>query len=331
MEQLPQLLALMDRPAFCVNNGIIIAVNHAAHALTLTEGMRIDTLLSSGRDAYAEFTEGCLGLELSIHGTPCTAAVTVTRWGHLVTLEPESANADLRMLALAAQSLRDPLSEVMALAAALPEDAPKRAELSRGLHRILRIVGNMTPHPTFRPELVELNALLRELWDKAQPACDAAGIRFTFVPSPAPIYTAVDSGLLTRAIHNLLSNSMKFSQAKDLRLELLRSGNSCRIRWIDPGAELPPDPFARYLREPGLEDPRFGLGLGLHLVQNAISAHHGSALMTAAKGGGVVTELRLSMKQDLPLHSPRYPISYTGAWDPLLVELSDVLPPEFYQ
>jgi hypothetical protein len=30
------------------------------------------------------------------------------------------------------------------------------------------------------------------------------------------------------------------------------------------------------------------------------------------------------------LHSPRLQISYTGERDPMLVELSDVLPPEFY-
>ena len=219
---------------------------------------------------------------------------------------------------------------MMALADSLPQDSGHRAELNRGLHRLLRIVGNMTPQPVFRPEMVELNALLREIWDRTQPACDRLGIRFTFDPSPAPVFTAADAGLITRAIHNLLSNSMKFSPGRELRLELQRTGKVCRIRFHDTGAQLPPDPFTRYLREPGLEDPRSGLGMGLKLVRDAAIAHGGTAWMTA-QSTGVLTELRLPIRQDSALRSPRLRVSYTGEHDPLLVELSDVLPPEFYK
>lgn len=330
MEQIDTLLALLDRPAFRVEEDRITALNPAARALALEPDMDIVPLLATGREAYSEFTQGCLTLELALPGGNRCAAVTALEQGHFFTLEPESASADLRMLALAAQALREPLADVMALADDLPDD-PQRAELNRGLHRLLRIVGNMTPAPAFRPEMLELNAFLRELWDQAQPACDARGIAFSFAPTPAPVYTAADGSLLTRAIHNLLSNSMKFSAGQPLRLELLRAGNTARIRFLDSGAVMPPDPFTRFLREPGLEDPRFGLGMGLKLVQNAAISHGGCALMLALPGGGTVTELHLPIRQDAPLRSPRLRISYTGERDPLLVELSDVLPPEFYK
>ena len=332
MEQIEQLLALMDRPAFLAEGGHITALNAAARSLALEEGAALEPLLSEGREAYAGFQGGVLTLALSLPGGSRTAAVTALAQGHLFTLEPESAEAELRMLALAAQALRDPLSDVMALADELPEDSAHRAQLNRGLHRLLRIVGNMTPQPVLRPEMVELNALLREIWDKAEPACQRLGIRFTFTPSPAPVFTAVDEGLLTRAIHNLLSNSMKFSPGRELRLELQRSGRFCRIRFLDTGARMPSDPFTRYLREPGLEDPRNGLGLGLRLVRDAAIAHGGTALMAPGPEGGVLTELCLPIRQDgAALRSPRLRLSYTGERDPLLVELSDVLPPEFYK
>ena len=330
MKDINQMLQRMDRPAFYSEDGRITAVNDAARGLSLTEGTDVAALLSTGLDAYAEFTDGCLTMELSLTGGNRTASVTALDSGHLFTLEPEGTNEDLRMLALAAHSLREPLSDVMALVDVLPADTAHRADLSRGLHRLLRIVGNMTP-PPFRPEMVELNALLREVWDQAQPACDARGIRFSFTPSPAPVFSAADPALLTRAIHNLLSNSMKFSDSGEFRLELLRSGSAYRIRLYDAGAVLPPDPFTRYLREPGLEDPRCGLGMGLHLVRTAAISHGGSVLMTAAPGGGVMTELRLPIRQDTPLRSSRLRLSYTGERNALLVELSDVLPPEFYE
>ena len=49
------------------------------------------------------------------------------------------------------------------------------------------------------------------------------------------------------------------------------------------------------------------------------------------KTGGVTTVLDLPIHQDTPLRSNRHRISYTGERDALLVELSDVLPPEFYK
>ena len=330
MEQIDTLLALLDRPAFRVEEGRITALNPAARALALEPGTDIAPLLATGREAYSEFTQGCLTLELALPGGNRCAAVTALEDGNLFTLEPESAGADLRMLALAAQALREPLADVMALADDLPED-PQHAELNRGLHRLLRIVGNMTPAPAFRPEMLELNALLRELWDQAQPACDARGIAFSFAPTPAPVYTAADGSLLTRAIHNLLSNSMKFSPGREIGLELQRSGKPYRIRFRDPGGVLPPDPFTRYLREPGLEDPRCGLGMGMQLVRSAAIAHGGTVLTTSLPGGGLLTELRLPIRQESTVRSPRRSFSYTGERDTLLVELSDVLPPEFYQ
>ena len=71
--------------------------------------------------------------------------------------------------------------------------------------------------------------------------------------------------------------------------------------------------------------------MGLHLVRTAAISHGGSVLMTAAPGGGVMTELRLPIRQDTPLRSSRLRLSYTGERNALLVELSDVLPPEFYE
>ena len=331
MEQIDQLLALLDRPAFLVEAGMITALNTAAQGLALEPGTPIGELLATGQEVYAEFTDGCLTLELRLPGGDRCAAVTALDRGHLVTLEPEDADQDLRMLALAAQTLREPLADVMALADELPADTAQRAELTRGLYRLLRIVGNMTPPTPFAPEMTELNALLREVWDQAMPACEARGIEFIFVPSPAPVFTCADGPLLARAIHNLLSNSMKFSPGQTILLDLQRSGSRLRIRYTDPGAVMPPDPFTRYLREPGLEDPRKGIGMGLKIVTTAAIAHRGCAYMLPRKEGGVMTVLDLPINQDTTLRSNRLRISYTGERDALLVELSDVLPPEFYE
>jgi len=48
-------------------------------------------------------------------------------------------------------------------------------------------------------------------------------------------------------------------------------------------------------------------------------------------GEELAAELSLPIRQEANLHSPRLRLSYAGERDPMLVELSDVLPPEFYK
>ena len=333
MEQIKQLLALMDRPAFCVKDGRILAANDRALSLQVPLDAELAPLLTAGRDAWAEFRSGYLALELALCGSRVPATVTPMEGYQLFTLEPEDTEPEMRLLSLAAQELRGPLSDVMALAEKLEDDPDRVAGISRGLHRLLRIVGNMTPPPPFRPEMTDVNALLREVWDSTQPACEALGIRFEFLASPRPVFSWADGQLLTRAIHNLLSNSMKFSPGCAIRLQLTQRRGYYHITFRDSGGALPPlsDPFAQALRQPGLEDPRNGLGMGLRLVRTAALSHGGIALVTTPREGGVQVQLSLPVRQDGPVRSNRLRISYTGEQDPLLVELSDVLPPDFYK
>ena len=65
MEQIKQMLALMDRKAFCAEGDSIRALNDAARSLTLCEGTPLSELLPPDRGAYDEFTEGCLTLALT--------------------------------------------------------------------------------------------------------------------------------------------------------------------------------------------------------------------------------------------------------------------------
>ena len=335
MEQTIQLLELMDRPAFLALDGQIIAANAAALAHQIVVGAQIADLLACGKEEYAEFQSGCLCLDLELCGQHCPATVTVVGTRHLFTLEPEDAEDDLRMLSLAAQQLREPLGDVMALVENLPPDLQELPGISRGLHRLLRIVGNMTPHPTVRMEMVDINALLREIWDQAQSACESRDIRFTFSPCPTPVYSCADTGLLTRAIHNLLSNAMKASSGGTIHLQLTTHRQLYQITLHDTGSPLSDqiqDPFTRFLREPGLDAPEQGLGLGMRLVRSAAFAHGGTVLMDSPREGGVRVSMTIPIRQNIAtLRSPRLQVSYCGERDPLLIELSDVLPPEFYK
>ena len=90
--------------------------------------------------------------------------------------------------------------------------------------------------------------------------------------------------------------------------------------------------FRRYLRQPGIEDSRYGLGLGLAIVRTAAANHGGTVLITPSKEGGSRITMTLAIRQteDTSLHSPLLRPDYTGGFDHALVELSDCLGPDHY-
>lgn len=335
MKNITHMLELMDRPAFCVEGGRITAANRAALARQIPVGEAVEPLLVTGGEEYRDFDRGCLSLRLQCCGEIYDASVSAVEGTHIFVLESQDAREELRMLALSAQVLRAPLGDVMALVEELPGDLePERlARIRRGLYQMLRIVGNMSVQNHVQLQMQDVDAVLRELWEKAETACSSRGVELCYRGTDRPVYSNIDSQLLTRAIHNLLSNSLKFApEGGKIELELSRGARFYRISVRDHGTSVGPelDLFAHWRREPGIEDGRTGLGLGLKLVQMAAAAHGGTVWYDRQKGEGFRVILSLPIDQDTLVRSPRHRISYSGDRDPMLVELSDVLPPEFY-
>ena len=103
----------------------------------------------------------------------------------------------------------------------------------------------------------------------------------------------------------------------------------------NPGtAGLPPaasGAFSRFLREPGIEDCRNGLGLGLRLVQSAALAHGGTVLMEPLPDGGMRVTMSIAIRQNTDeLHASPLRIDYAGERNHALIELSDALPGFLY-
>ena len=336
MKDIAHMLELLERPAFCVEDGVITAANRAALARQIPLGEPVEPLLLTGIGEYREFTRGWLSLRLCCCGVIYNAELSCAERRQIFTLESPDAEEELRMLALTAQVLRAPLGDVMALVEELPEDpdSERIARIRRGLYQMLRIVGNMSLHTSPRLEMQDVDAVLRELWEKAETACESRGVELRYRGTSRPLYSNIDAQLLTRAIHNLLSNSLKFAaDGGVIELELTGGKKYYRISVRDRGASVGPELglFDHWRREPGIEDGRTGLGLGLKLVQLAAAAHDGTVWFDRMKGEGFQVILSLPINQDGMMRSPRYRVSYSGDRDPMLLELSDVLPPEFYK
>lgn len=342
-KELRDWLNLLIRPGFYVEEGRITQVNAAAQGLLLEPGMDIGPLITSGLESYRNFQTGCLYVQLTLSGMAFHGCVTKDQAADVFILDADAGDTALQALSLAARELRSPLSAVMhGVQAMREENNPQAAALNRGLYQLLRLVGNMsdagrTPGNA-RMETADLTAFFDELFEKTAVFAKAAGIRLEYQGLSKPVLCLADRELLERAVLNLLSNAFKFTpKGGTVRVTLFTGGTSLRLSVWDSGPgiaqEIQGNLFSRYLRQPGIEDSRFGLGLGMVLVRSAAAAHGGAVLIDQPEGWGTRVTITVALRQEKAevLRSPTMRIDYAGERDHALTELSDCLPVSLYK
>ena len=338
-------LDLIVAPCFCVKAGRIFQCNPAASHLPLPPGAEIAPLLATGREEYAAYEGGSLYLTLDLSGTVFGAEVERREELDFFLLEGPEEPQELRVLALAAAELRLPLSGILASAEALADragedGAQQAAALNRGLAQVLRLVGNMSAASSgaSHQELVEIAGVFREIFEKAAAMLEGIGICLDYQGPETTLYCLADTQELERAVLNLLSNAAKFTPREGhIAASLTRQGRMLRLCIQDRGSGIADSVrgsvFRRYLRQPALEDSRYGLGLGMVMIRSAASHHGGAVLIDRPPQGGTRVTMTLAIRQDtIPqLRSPLLKVDYAGERDHALIELSDVLPAEYYR
>lgn len=337
------LLDLIIRPAFAVTGGIIGYCNPAAQGLLLSPGTPVSDFLQTGEEEYASMESGCLYLSVCIGSQQFGASVTRMDGFDVFILEQEDAQPELQAMALAAKELREPLANIVTAADRLePANENEQAYmqlLNRSLHQMLRIVGNMSDASRYasqtapRQELRDVTAVIGEIFEKAAALAELSGVTLRFSNFPEPVLSMTDTEKLERAIYNILSNAIKFSCAgSTVDAKLTKHGNKLHLTVRDTGSgigsELLGSVFSRHLRQPGMEDSRHGIGLGLVMIRGAATAHGGTVLIGKNGEAGTMLTLTLSIRKNLSgnLDSPRLKVDYTGGFDHGMIELSDILP-----
>ena len=347
------MLDLMVRPGFCVKDGVIVKCNASARSTLLEAGMDLLPLLATGRTEYAEYTGGTLYLTLEISGARWGASVTRMGDVDVFLLEEEADRSELQAMALAARELRGPLASIMTTAdrlfpmEALEDDPQLReqaARLNRGLYQMLRIIGNMSdaegytsPRHT-QMETLEIREFFGEIFEKNLALTVHTGLTLRFENLSQPLYTLADREKLERAVMNMISNAMKFTApGGTIDAKLSRRDKKLYLTLRDSGEGIPEairgSVHRRYLRQPGIEDSRFGIGLGMVLIRSAAAIHGGTVLIDHPEGSGTRITMTMDIRQDPSgnVRSPLLRIDYAGERDHSLVELSEILPASFYE
>ena len=353
MDQMNDALGMLDLlalPGFCVKNHIIVKMNPLAASHQIPMGADVTKLLLTGSEEYAEFRDGCLYLTLELAGQPWGASVTRIGDHHVFLLEAEHERTELQALALAARELREPLSGIMTTADRLFPSTVERdpalqeqiALLNRGLFRMLRIIGNMSdagriPTPSLHQVTLDIAAFLAEVFEKARELVWYSQIRLTYEGPQEPVFCLVDAEQLERAVLNIISNAVKFTpKGGTIEAKLIRRNKKLYLSIRDNGSGIPENlrgnVYTRYLRQPTLEDGRFGIGLGLAIVRGAASQHGGTVLIDHPEGQGTRVTMTMAIAQNKStlVRSPILQVDYAGGRDRGLIELSDCLPNGVY-
>lgn len=353
MNQITDAMDMVEhlrQPAFCVQDGIIVKVNSAADCRMIHSGIPVKQLLKTGEEEYSEFSGGCLYLTLNVCDQELGFSVSRKNGFDLFQLEQDAQSPELQSLALAARELREPLASIMISADHLFPEASEDpavntqiARINQGLYQMLRLISNMSDAGRYASsgscsmEVKNIPALLDEISTKAAALVEHAGIKLEYSGISEDIYGLVSAELLERAILNIVSNALKFSASgSSIQSKATRRGNKLYLSMLDSGTGLSEHArgnlFSRYTREPGLEDGRFGMGLGFVIIRSAAQQHGGTVLVDQPDGCGTRVTLTLSIRPGSADHvrSPILRVDYAGERDHGLLELADVLPPELY-
>lgn len=353
LQQIDSFLEMMDRPAFFVEDGIITKINQIAKNRSIKLGTPIAKMLPKLNPEYDSFTQGCLHLTVFIKRLSCRASVTRYSNGDIFLLERNFDRIQLQTMALSAQQLRVPLANMVTMAEELipklaesedPEIRFQATHLNKGLYQIIRLVSNMADAERYyaadAPELesTSVPVFFNHLMERLTVIAEAAGRQINYTPYPTRRFGLVNREMLERAVYNIVSNAIKFSDASSpIDASVTIDGDRLRFTVRDYGTGIPNQAwgtlYSRYQREPSAEDSRFGIGLGMTLIHTAAAAHGGTVLVDQPEGSGtrVTMTIRISNAPANMLRTPTMRISsYSGEMDNAMVEFSEILPAELF-
>ncbi len=147
---------------------------------------------------------------------------------------------------------------------------------------------------------LEIDRLFEDVTSMFGNAALAAGITVRTSPdSDLPVLLA-DTGMIRRALANLLDNALKFTpDGGEVTLSATRDGdNMIRFSVADTGPGVPEAfrrrIFEKHVQVPGQEGRRRGRGLGLVFCRLVAEAHQGRIWIEPRPGGGSIFVLTVS-------------------------------------
>ena len=146
-----------------------------------------------------------------------------------------------------------------------------------------------------RPE--SLNKIVEEALALALVGARQSGVRVTLELDPALTPVIVDAVQIQQVILNLVRNAIEAMEGGERReltiaTRAMRAGNAAEVRVVDSGPGIAPE-IADRLFQPFVTTKPAGMGLGLSICREIVTAHQGTLDAARAPAGG--TEFRFTL------------------------------------
>jgi len=156
-----------------------------------------------------------------------------------------------------------------------------------------------------RPASTDLAVVAGQAVELLRPLADHHTIRLETDLVPSPLIA--DSDRLAQVITNLVTNSIRYNRPHGQVVVQTRvNGSQVTLRVQDNGIGIPlsdqPHLFDRFYRVDTVRTQQedTGTGLGLSLVQEIVTAHHGTIQVQSAPGTGTTITIQLPANPDNP-------------------------------
>jgi len=200
-----------------------------------------------------------------------------------------------RMLAAISHDLRTPLTR-MRLRAEMMEDGEQRTKILSDLQEMEDMVGatlafardENTDEPS-RP--IDLAALMETIAADASDMDQPVGLT-----TAGSLPVQMRPRAFKRAIVNIIDNAVRYAGRTEI--DVSRDRDEAVIRIADHGPGVPESERENVLRpfyrcEGSRSRDTGGIGLGLSIASDTISAHGGRMVLSETPGGGLTVEVRL--------------------------------------
>lgn len=192
----------------------------------------------------------------------------------------------------------------------LPEQRDQLAQLSKGIQAARNMVDNLITLASFfsrqivlSPEILDIKEMMRSTFLPLKEVADEKNIAFQVDIVGKLLPVEGDRALLSTALYQLVHNAVKFTRdGGKVMVSCWTTADEFLFDVKDTGVGITPDhlndiwkTFAQTadpLRR-GLE----GLGLGLALVKNIVSAHGGEVWVESKVGSGSVFGFKIPLAQ----------------------------------